>query len=159
NVRCSPYTQRPDGVYPLWNDPCVEFERAVLDCDADWFRRQADAIEKGGLPQRRAQFNALVVYLFESAMCETLGRRENWSHLTDVEREAFPNLPPRVPQVVTLTPAGKFTDATASDIWREVVRDMQKEQPALIEQELAAAESYLAWSGKPKRQIIEQVIA
>src|SRR5262249_50694730 len=49
---------------PFWNRLCAEFERAVLNGDdaaaADWFRRQANAIEKGGSPQR-AQFNAKVV--------------------------------------------------------------------------------------------------
>jgi len=34
-VRCSPYAQRPAGVYPLWNKLCYEFERAVLNGDAN----------------------------------------------------------------------------------------------------------------------------
>ena len=117
---------------PFWNRLCAEFERAVLNGDdaaaADWFRRQANAIEKGGSPQR-AQFNAKVVYLFGHSLWEILGRPENWRPLTDAERKAFPNLPPRVPHVVGLTPAGKFTDVvmltpagkftdqTASDIY------------------------------------------
>jgi hypothetical protein len=115
DVRCSPYAKRSAGIYPLWDRLRYEFERAVLNGDFDWFRRQANAIEKGGSPQR-AQFNAKVVYLLEHAMCETLGRPENWRPLTDAEREAFPNLR-RVPQVVTFTPAGKFTDKMASDIF------------------------------------------
>jgi hypothetical protein len=127
DVRCSPYAQRSAGVYQLWNRLCFEFERAVLNGDADWFRRQADAIEKGGSPQR-AQFNAKVVYLFEQAWSETLGRPENWRPLTDVEREAFPNLPTRVPHVVTLTPAGKFTDKMASDIYEALEKREVKQQ-------------------------------
>jgi hypothetical protein len=115
DVRCSPYAQRSAGIYPLWDKLSHEFERAVLNGDFDWFRRQANAIEKGGLPQR-AQFNAKVVYLLEHAMCKTAGLPKNWRPLTDAEREAFPNLR-RVPEVVTFTPAGKFTDAMARDIY------------------------------------------
>jgi hypothetical protein len=102
----------------LWSRLIADFKRAVTGGDADWFRRQADAIEKGGSPQR-AQFNAKVVLLLEQAWSETLkrlGRPENWRPLTDAEWEAFPDLP-RVPHVVTLTPAGNFTDATARDIY------------------------------------------
>jgi hypothetical protein len=161
DVRSSPYAQRPAGVYPLWNRLCYEFERAVLNGDFDWFRRQANAVAKGGLPQR-AQFNAKVVLLLEQAWSETLGRPENWRPLTDVEREAFPNLP-RVPEVVTLTPGGKFTDATASHIWKAVV-DAAREEPkmrSLIEQQLAAVENVAESYGHRfnKRQIIEQVVA
>jgi hypothetical protein len=87
----------------------------VLNGDFDWFRRQANAIERGGLPQR-AQFNAKVVYLLEYAMCKTLGRPENWRPPTNAERKAFLNVR-RVPEVVTLTPAGKVTDATTRDIY------------------------------------------
>src|SRR5262249_40220506 len=100
---------------PFMRKFIADCERATLDGDADWFRRQARAIEKGGLPQR-AQFNAKVVYLLEHAMWESLGRPENWRPLTHAEREAFPNLR-RVPHVITLTPAGKFTDKMASDIY------------------------------------------
>jgi hypothetical protein len=116
DVRCSPYAQRPEGVYPLRNKLCFEFERAVLNADARWFERQAKAIKKGIKLDKRAQFNAKVVHLLEIAMWETLGRPDNWRPLTDAEREAFPNLR-RVPQVVTFTPAGKSTDKTASDIY------------------------------------------
>jgi hypothetical protein len=100
---------------PFWKRLGTEFERAVTSDNAEWFRRQAKAIEKGGLPQR-AQFNAKVVYLLEHAMCETLGRPENWQPLTQAERKAFPNLR-LVPHVITLTPAGKFTYRTARDIY------------------------------------------
>jgi hypothetical protein len=113
DTRCSPYTEQHPGVFQLWKDLCFEFERAVVNGDADWFERQAKAIKKGGL-QQRARFNEKVVHLFDTAMCEP------WRPLTDAERkalpEAFSNLR-RVPQVVTLTPAGKSTDATASKIY------------------------------------------
>jgi hypothetical protein len=108
-------TDQRQEAAPFMRKLIADCERAALDGDADWFRRQVNAIEKGGLPQR-AQFNAKVVYLLEHAVCETLGRPENWRPLTDAERKTFPNLP-RVPEVVTLTPAGKFTDATARDIY------------------------------------------
>jgi hypothetical protein len=129
-------SQLKDNLF--WNRLYTEFERAVLNGDADWFRRQANAIEKGGSPQR-AQFNAKVVYLFGHAMWGTLGQPENWRPLTDAERKAFPNLPPRVPIVVTLTPAGKFrdvvsltpagklTNATARDIYNALdVREVKQ---------------------------------
>src|SRR5262249_11485101 len=51
---------------PFWNRLHAEFERAALNGDFDWFRRQAKAIKTGGLPQR-AQFNAKVVALLEQA--------------------------------------------------------------------------------------------
>jgi hypothetical protein len=161
DVRCSPYAQRSASVYPLWNKLCYEFERAVLNGDFDWFRQQANAIEKGGSPQR-AQFNAKVVYLLEHAMCKTAGLRENWRPLTDAEREAFPNLT-QVPQVITLTPAGKSTDAMASHIWKALV-DAVREEPktrSLIEQQFAVAEDYGLHKGlrNKKRQIIEQIVA
>jgi hypothetical protein len=124
DVRCSPYTQRSAGIYPLWSKLRYEFERALLNGDFDWFRQQANAIEKGGSKQR-AQFNAKVVLLLEQAWSETLGRPENWRPLSDAEREAFPNLT-RVPEVVTLTPAGKFTDSTASNIFNALdVREVE----------------------------------
>jgi hypothetical protein len=109
DARSSPYAQRTAGVYSLWNRLCQEFECAVLKNDFDWFRRQAYAIEKRGLPQR-AQFYAKVVSLFDQV------RQENWRRLSKAEREAFPNLR-RVPQVTTFTPAGKFTDKRTSDIY------------------------------------------
>ena len=171
DVRCSPYAQRPPGVYPLWNRLCFEFERAVLNADSYWFRRQADAIEKGGLPRRaqlRAQFNDKVVLLLEQAMSKTQGRPKNWRPLSHAEREALPeasaNLQ-RVPQVITLTPAGKFTDETASDIWKALV-DVALEEPEtrlLIEQQLAAAERWKLRGGrhneKQKRLNIERLAA
>ena len=116
DVRCAPYAQRPEIVYLAWVDLSFEFEQAVLNGDADWFRRQWKAIKEGGGLLQRPRFKAKVVHLLEIAMCETLGRPENWPPLTDAEREAFPNLR-RVPQVVTFTPAGKFTDKMASDIF------------------------------------------
>jgi len=101
---------------PFMRKLIVDCECAALEGDADWFRRQANAIKKGGLPQR-AQFNAKVVHLLELVMYETSGLPKNWRPLTDAERKAFPNLRRRVPEVVTLTPVGKFTDKTAKDIY------------------------------------------
>ena len=83
----------------------------------------------------------------------------------------FPNLPPRVPHVDTLTPAGKITDATASDIWKEVIA-FTLEEPvtrSLIEQQLEPGQSFgfktkinaalFCKTEKQKRQIVEQVVA
>ena len=111
-------TDQRQKIAPFMRKLIADCERAALDGDADWFRRQANAIEKGGSPQR-AQFNAKVAHLFRiemRKMWETLGLPENWRPLTDAERKAFPNLT-RVPHVVTPTPAGKVTDAMASDIY------------------------------------------
>jgi len=118
-VRYSPFVPRDPPLDHrlkiLWNRFVADLEHAVLNNDADWFGRQADAIKKGGSPQR-ARFRAKVVLLLDQAWSETLGRPENWRPLTNAERKAFPNLR-RVPHVVTLTPAGKFTDKMASDIY------------------------------------------
>jgi hypothetical protein len=179
DVRCSPHAQRPAGVYPLWNKLSYEFERAVLNGDFDWFLRQAKAIKKGGGSPQRAQFYAKVVHLLELAMYETPGLPKNWRPLTDVEREAFPNLR-QVPEAVTFTPAGKFTDVMASHIWKAVV-DAALEEPktrSLIEQQVAVGERYFKTKRieqvlgktkkqkrqslkikKQKRQIIEQTVA
>jgi len=127
-VRHFSATDQRQEIAPFMRKLIVDCERAALDGDADWFRRQAKAIEKGGLPQR-AQFNTKVVYLLEHAMCETLGRPKNWRPSTDAERKLFPNLT-RVPQVVTLTPAGKFTDQTASDILKHL--DAKRDKHARI---------------------------
>jgi hypothetical protein len=140
DVRHSLYAGRPAGVYPLWNRLRDEFERAVLNGDFDWFRRQAKAIEKGGLPQR-AQFNEKVVYLLEHAMCHTAGLPKNWRPLTDAEREAFPLLR-RVPEVVTLTPAGKFTDKMASDIYNALEKHSVWVKKGRSEVEHIIAEGY-----------------
>jgi hypothetical protein len=122
----------------------ADCERAALEGDADWFRRQANAIEKGGSPQR-AQFNAKVVYLLEHVTWEMLGRPENWRPLTDAEREAFPNLL-RVPHVVTLTPAGKFTDKMASDIYE-----------ALDKQEVNGVLVVEGWQFDSKERVMEAI--
>jgi hypothetical protein len=157
-------TDQGQKIAPLIRRLIADCERAALEGDADWFRRQAKAIEKGGSKQRaqRAQFNAKVVYLLEHAWSETLGRPENWRRLSDAEREAFPNLR-RVPHVVTFTPAGKFTDATASHIWKTVVDDAweEPETQSLVKQQFAAAERFGLHkaSRKKKRQTIEEVVA
>jgi hypothetical protein len=127
DVNCSPYTERHPSVFPLWNDLCVQFERAVLNGDADWFRRQWKSF-LSVQSQEKTGFNKKVVFLLEQAMWERPGRRKNWRPLTKAERkalpEAFRNLR-AVPQVVTLSPAGKSTDKTASDIYNclDVKRD------------------------------------
>jgi hypothetical protein len=161
---------------PFWNKLCTEFQRTVLNRDdaaaADWFRRHANAIEKGGSPQR-AEFYAKVVHLAGHAMWDALG----WRDVTNEEREAFPflqhlqkvpvvvRLTPvgKFPDVVTLTPAGKSTNATASDIWKAVVDTALKEPEtnSLIEQQLAAAECFGFSKGRhnKKRQTVEQIVA
>jgi hypothetical protein len=136
----------------LWGEWSAECERAMLDGDADWFARQAKAIAKGGLPQQRAQFNAKVVHLLELAFWETWAKQR-----AEQERKG------RHMESATLTPAGKFTDAMASDIWKAVVRaDLEEpKRRSLIEQQLAVAESYgLGKASRNKKpQIIEQVVA
>jgi hypothetical protein len=101
----------------LWHEGRAQCERAVLDGDADWFRRQAKAIRIGGLPQL-AQFNAKVVHLLKMAMFET--------HLQGDNRESF---------VVdaTATPAGKFTDAMASDIYNALEKRTLESGYLLVE--------------------------
>jgi hypothetical protein len=89
-----------DEIDSLWNTWSAQCERAALNGDADWFEQQAKAIRKGGLPPR-AQFNAKVVQLLELAMWGTQAKQD--------DREQNHDL--------TLTPAGKFTDAMASDIY------------------------------------------
>src|SRR5262245_10774767 len=71
---------------------------------------------------------------------------------------------------LTLTPAGKFTDAMASRIWKAVVNAAleEPETRALIEQQFAAGGNYgfktkiiehvLGKNKKQKRQIIEQIV-
>ncbi|MEY2487127.1 MAG: hypothetical protein QOH39_2775 [Verrucomicrobiota bacterium] len=90
--------EQPNVIASLWRELRAQFQRAVLVGDADWFTRQASAIDKGGLPQR-AQFNAKVVHLFEHAMWRT--------HAKEGDNR----------QDLTLTPTGTFTDAMASDIY------------------------------------------
>jgi hypothetical protein len=159
-------------------------------------KRQANAIEKGGSPQR-GQFNAKVVHLWEMAMWGTRAKLraqqeknlERWKEAqrkqqtewdkwldspkgraaTQEQRQAKwtalvkkQKAKPHI-ESATLTPAGTFTDAMASHIWKAVV-DAAWEEPktrSLIEQQFAAAESYglhKGWRNK-KRQIIEQVVA
>jgi hypothetical protein len=136
-----------DKVESLWRPLKAQFERAVLNGDAVWFERQAKAIRKGGVPQR-ARFNAKVVHLIEIAWWGTDANRRS-----DLERAADEL------GLTTLTPAGKFTDAMASHIWKAVVNAASEEPEirSLIEQQFAAGESY-GFKTK-KRQIIEQVVA
>jgi len=159
-------TNQRQKIAPFMRKLLADCERAALNGDWDWFARQAKAIEKGGRAGKRARFYELVIRLFDIAVCATQGRAENWRPLSNAEREAYPNLrrvPLRVPHVVTLTPAGKFTDAMASHIWKAVV-DVALKEPetrSVIEQQLAAAESYgltKGWRNK-KRQTIEQIVA
>jgi hypothetical protein len=101
-----------DDIDSLWNRWSAQCERAVLDGDADWFRRQANAFAKGGLPQRPL-FKAKVIHLFEMAMWGTHAKQGD-------DREDL-----------TLTPAGKFTEVMASDIYRAL--EKQSESPLVVE--------------------------
>jgi hypothetical protein len=96
-------TDQRQKIAPFMRKLIADLERAVLNGDADWFRRQANATEKGGSPQRK-QFNAKVVLLLEHAMEKTHSRPV--SDLGWIGNEAL-----------TLMPAGMFTDQMASDIY------------------------------------------
>jgi hypothetical protein len=108
----------------FWRPLCAQLERAVLNGDADWFARQAKAIAKGGLPQR-VQFNAKVLYLLETEMWATHIRKGD-------NREDL-----------TLTPAGKFIDATAGQIYDslDTVECPKEKQPHGITVELSYFEN------------------
>ena len=81
----------------------AQFERAVLNRDAGWFERQAKAIRwndrRSKSQKERAAFNRRVILLFEQAMWGTYVREGSREDLM-------------------FTPAGKFTDAMASDIYK-----------------------------------------
>lgn len=103
-----------DGRWPkvltFWRRLAADFERAVLNGDAGWFGRQWKAL--GHVQsQEKIRFNAKVVYLFEQAMWGTHARQGVKCTMPDggVIMEGIEDL--------TLTPAGKFTDAMASHIW------------------------------------------
>jgi hypothetical protein len=91
-------TDQRQKIAPFMSFLIADCERAALEGDTDWFRRQADAIEKGGTAKdenakRRAKFYAWLAYLFEQAMremCKTVGLQKNWRPLTNAEREAYP---------------------------------------------------------------------
>src|SRR5439155_880123 len=87
-----------DEIDSLWKTWSAQCERAVLNGDADWFERQAKAIEKGGLLQR-VQFNTKVTYLLETEMWAT--------HIRQGDNR----------KDLTLTPAAKFIGATAGQIY------------------------------------------
>ena len=107
DVRCPPYAQRSVGVIALWNKLCLEFEHAVLNGDADWFRRQWKSFESVQ-SQEKIRFNEKVVYLFEWATMETHSKQLQ----ADFKAGKFEKC-----NAFTLTPAGKFTGKTASDIY------------------------------------------
>jgi len=110
-----------DDVDGLWNAFNAQFERAVLDGDADWFKRQARAIEKGGLPQR-AQFNAKVVDLLEQAMWDT--------HTPKGEKRG---LPWEGIDDLRVTPFQKFTDTKAGDIYQALKKRKMPDGCLLVE--------------------------
>jgi hypothetical protein len=98
----------------LWRDLRAQCERALLDGDADWFERQAKAIKKSGLPQR-GPFNAKVIQLLEAAKWITHIKQSD-----DCED-------------LTLTPAGKFTDKMASDIYEALEKRELPDGKLLVE--------------------------
>jgi len=77
----------------------AQFERAVLNRDAGWFERQAKAIRwndrRTKSQKERAAFNRNVILMFEQA-CVRQGK----------------------PEDLMFTPAGKFTDQMASDVYK-----------------------------------------
>jgi hypothetical protein len=91
-----------DEIDSLWNTLSAQFERAVLDDDAEWFGRQAKAIRwhdsRTESEKARAHFNAEVIRRLEGAFWSTHSKKGD-------NRES-----------ATLTPAGKFTDAKARQI-------------------------------------------
>ena len=116
-----------DEIDVLWRDVSAEFERAVLDGDANWFKRQSKAIEKGGMPQR-VRFNTRVLDLLESAMWGTHARAgEKCDDLT-------------------LTPAGKFTDAMASHIY-EALHKQERDGLLIVE----------GWQFESKGRVMEAI--
>jgi hypothetical protein len=196
-----------EKIRSFWRPLCARFERAVLNGDAGWFKRQATAL-RSKQQQKHIQFKTKVVYLFEQAWWGTRANRirryprrkfagrlvtrgfpAKWRRLTDdewnvISHPTFPKrasvsranrLRPRFNDA-TLAPAGEFTDAFASHVWKAVV-DAAQEEPgmrSLIEQQFAAAPSYgvhkrsrntikpdTDWRAltKEDRQIIEQIVA
>ena len=79
----------------------AQFKRAVLNRDAGCFERQAKAIRwndrRTKSQKERTAFNRKIILLFEQAMWGTYVRQANREDLM-------------------FTPAGKFTDAMASNI-------------------------------------------
>ncbi len=100
----------------FWRPLRARFERAVLNGDADWFKRQSQAVSSKQ-SQEKIQFNAKVVHLLEMAMWSTHATHGVKHKLPDGETimEGIEDL--------TLTPAGKFTDAMASDIYDALEKD------------------------------------
>lgn len=93
-----------------WRTLQTRFERAVLDGDPDWFTRQAKAL-RSVQSQEKIQFNAEVVHLLELRMWGT---------------NAIPLALGVEEPDLTLTPAAKFTDATASDIYKALRKEEKK---------------------------------
>ncbi len=89
----------------LWRDLSAQFERAVLDGNADWFERQAKAIRSGDTRDKtkkaRGRFEAEVARVLEMS-----------SHRKRAEEEKEnPNM-----EAMTLEPAGKQTGVTAQQV-------------------------------------------
>jgi hypothetical protein len=91
-----------DEIDSLWNTLSAQFERAVLDGDAEWFDRQAKAIRwhdsRTESKKARAHFNAEVIRRLEGAFWSTHSKKGD-------NRES-----------ATLTPADKITDTKARKI-------------------------------------------
>jgi len=69
----------------LWRDVRAQFERAVLDGNADWFRRQADAVERKSEDTPRGRFEANVVTLvLQAAILNAKGNGVTASDIYDV---------------------------------------------------------------------------
>jgi hypothetical protein len=107
--RAALQTMPPDKRYfllnemdSLWRDVAAQIDRAVLDSDADCFKRLAAAMQRADnrteWQKERAHFNAEVIRRLESAFWSTHSKKG------DNREDAI------------LTPAGKFTDAKARQI-------------------------------------------
>jgi hypothetical protein len=74
-----------DKIDSLWRDVRAQFERAVLDGNADWFRRQAKAIERKSGDTARGRFEAnLVTLVLQAAILNAKANRVTASDIYEV---------------------------------------------------------------------------
>jgi hypothetical protein len=111
NYLSEPIGERDWRIDRAWTKLCWQFERAVLNGDAKWFTRQANAIKNGG-ETPRGRFNAKVVRLLYLAVQEHL--LEVAMRGTRTERR---KLQAALGVLGSPFPAGKFTDAMARHIF------------------------------------------
>jgi hypothetical protein len=103
HLRDNPLPLMPP-ILSAWTTLLAGFERAVLDGDADWSMRQAKAL--GSVRQQEhSRFNAAVVRAIEEAYWE-----QRAAHHKGKRKQAS----------ATLSPAGKFINATKQQIYRRM---------------------------------------